>query len=92
MQDRKEQIKNNKKIIKLALAKTIKELRGEKSQFLFGSENDISVDIISKCERGLKDPQLTTLYKIAEAFDLTFPAFAAELDKNLPCHVSLIDK
>ena len=88
----KKALAQKKKIILMALAKTLKDLRGAKSQFMFSSENDICIDIISKCERSLKDPQLTTLYKIAEGFNMSFPEFAAEIDKNIPSNFSLIDK
>ncbi len=91
MQDKKD-IKENKKILLNALAKTIKELRGEQTQFQFATENDISTDIISKCERGLKDPQFTTLYKIAEGFDLNFAEFALKIQQNIPQGINLIEK
>ena len=61
---------DNKKLILKSLAKHTKELRGEQSQFMLCSENDISCSIISTIERAKKDPQLTTIFKIAEAFDM----------------------
>lgn len=81
-----------KKIVLNALAKTVAELRGSKSRFMFASENDISTSIISTIERGLKDPQLTTLIKIAEACDVSLVDFSAKLLKNLPKDFSMIDK
>ena len=70
---------DKKKLIMNALAEVVKQRRGSKSQFIFASENDISTSIISNIERGLKDPQLTTIFKIAEAC-------------NMPCNkfISLI--
>lgn len=47
--------KNKKQILKL-LGKHARELRGERSQFILASENDISVSIISTIERAMKDP------------------------------------
>ncbi len=91
MQD-KEELKRKKKIILEALAKTLKELRGEQSQFMFSSENDIGIDIVSKSERGIKDPQLTTLYRIAEAFELTFSELAHKIEQNLPDGFFIIEK
>ena len=84
--------KNKKEIIKQALAELVKELRGNKSQFLFASENDISTSIISNIERGLKDPQLTTLFKLAEAFGLSFDEFIKLLINKLPKDFYLIEK
>ena len=81
-----------KKILLDALAKTVKELRGKKSRFMFASENDISTSIISTVERGIKDPQLTTLYKIAEACNISLIDFVVKLSENLPKNFSLIDK
>ena len=85
-------LKNKKDIIKQALAELVKELRGNKSQFLFASENDISTSIISNIERGLKDPQLTTLFKIAEAFDLPCDEFIKLLINKLTNDFYLIEK
>ena len=85
-------MQDNKKVILKALAKTMKTLRGKQSQFIMASENDISISIISTAERGLKDPQLTTLYKIAEAYGMSLSNFIKELEKNLPENFSLIDK
>lgn len=85
-------MQDKKKNILLALAKTLKKLRGKKSQFMFSSENDISISIISMIERGLKDPQLTTLFKLAEACDIKLSDFIKEIEKDLPKNFSLIEK
>lgn len=91
MKDKKE-IAKKKKIILTALAKTIKELRGKQSQFKFCSENDIPIDIISKSERGMKDPQLTTIFKMAEAFSLSPEEFVAKISSKLPENFYLIER
>ena len=86
------QDKNNKKrTILNALALTMKELRGNKSQFIFSSENDISTSIISCAERGLKDPQLTTLFKLAEAYNISIDDFMKLIIDKLPDNFSLIE-
>ena len=82
----------NKKILLNALAETMKELRGEKSQFILASENDISISIISQAERALKDPQLTTLFKLAEAYNIDLDVFMKTIIKKLPKGFSLIEK
>ncbi len=81
-----------KKIILKALAKVVKELRGEKSQFMFCSENDISTSIISTIEHAKKDPQMTTLFKLAEAFDMTASQFMKLIQDELPKDFYLIEK
>ncbi len=83
---------SKKKIILNALARTVKKLRGTKSQFMFASENDISTSIISTIERGLKDPQLTTIFKLSEAFDLDICEFIKLIKEELPDDFYLIDK
>ena len=83
---------DRKKIIMYALAELLKELRGSKSQFMFASESDISTSIISNIERGLKDPQLTTVFKIAEACNISCDEFVKLLIKKLPKDFSLIEK
>ena len=80
-----------KKILKI-LAKRTKKLRGEKSQFMLCSENDISCSIISTIERAMKDPQLTTVFKLAEAFDMKASEFIKLIEDDLPKNFSLIEK
>ena len=87
------QVKNSKKQLVLdALAKVVKELRGSKSQFMLASDNDISVSIISMVERGLKDPQFTTLLKLSEALNIEPVEFLNKIICNLPDNFSMIDK
>lgn len=86
------QYEEKKKIICLALANVVKNLRGRKSQFMFASENDFSTSIISTVERGLKDPQLTTIFKMAEAFNLKGSEFLELIEKELPNNFTLIEK
>ncbi len=82
----------NKQLILEALGKLTKKLRGEKSQFMFCSENDISTSIVSTIERFLKDPQLTTVFKLAEAFDMKPSNFIKLIEEELPENFSLIEK
>lgn len=86
------QVDKKKQMILKALAKKVKELRGEQSQFMLASKNDISGSIISTVERGIKDPQTTTLFKIAEAFNMKTWQFVKLFEDELPKDFSLIDK
>lgn len=81
-----------KTIILNAIAKTVKKLRGDKSQFMLGAEFDIASSIISDLERGVKDPQLTTLMKFACAFGLKISEFMAEFEKELPTDFLVCDE
>ncbi len=83
--------KNKKQILKL-LGKHARELRGERSQFILASENDISVSIISTIERAMKDPQLTTVFKLAEALNIKPSEFVKLIENDLPKNFSMIDK
>ena len=87
-----EKISEKKQLIINALALTLKELRKGKSQFLFSSENDISISIISMIERGLKDPQLTTIFKLAEACNISPVTFISKIVEKLPQDFYLIEK
>lgn len=86
------QINENKQKILEALAVITKELRRDKSQFLLSFENDISVSILSTIERGLKDPQLTTIFKLAEALEIKPHEFIKLIEEKLPSDFSMIDK
>lgn len=70
----------------------LRELREPQSQFMFGSENDISVSIVNTVERGIKDPQLTTVFKIAEALDMPASKFIKMIEDRLPEDFYLIEK
>lgn len=86
------QINENKQKILEALAVITKELRRDKSQFLLSCENAISVSILSTIERGLKDPQLTTIFKLAEALEIKPHEFIKLIEEKLPSDFSMIDK
>lgn len=86
------QVEKKKQMILKTLARKVRELKGEQSQFMLASENDISGSIISTVERGLKDPQTTTLFKLAEAFNMKTWQFVKLIEDELPNDFSLIDK
>ena len=83
---------DNKQILLNSLAKCTQELRGDKSQFILASEYEISTSIISTIERGLKDPQLTTVFKLAEALNIEPYEFIKRIQDGLPKDFSLTDK
>lgn len=86
------QIEKRKKLIMKILGENIQRLRGDKSQFILSSENDISCSIISTVERGLKDPLFTTLFKIAEALNIKASELVKLVENELPKNFSMIDK
>lgn len=83
---------DNKQLLLNSLAKCTQELRGDKSQFILASEYEISTSIINTIERGLKDPQLTTVFKLAEALNIEPYEFIKRIQDGLPKDFSLTDK
>ncbi len=86
------QIDEKKQKILNSLAKIIKKLRGRQSQFMLASENDISTSIISTVERALKDPQMTTFFKLAEALNIKPYKLMKMIEDDLPDDFTLIDR
>ena len=87
----KEKINKNKMVLCRALAVVFSELKKGKSNYIFGAEYDISTSLLNHLERGIKDPQLTTIFKLSEAFDLKASDFVRKLEMNLPSDFSLIE-
>lgn len=81
-----------KKIIKQALSKVVIKIRGNKSNFILGSENDISTSILSEIVNCKKDPQLTTIFRLAEAFNISASEFVKMIDDELPKDFYFIEK
>ena len=81
-----------KKVICKALASAVKRLRGKKSQFILGAEYDIPSSVISDIERAVKDPQLTTIFKLATAFNMSVSMFLSEIEKELPKGFSISEE
>ncbi len=90
MQDKKNEQKKNK--LKKLLGKKVKELRTQKSQTMFAYESGISSSIVSPLERGIKDPQFTTLWKLAEALNMPLSEFIKLIEQELPDNWHLLEK
>lgn len=54
-------------------------------------EYDISNSSISMLEKGKRDVQITTLWKLANAFGMTFSERASLIESKLPKDFNLID-
>lgn len=59
--------------IKVHFGKVIRQLRVERgdSQYVVGYHCDLERAYISRLERGISDPSLTTIFKISAYFGLT---------------------
>ena len=82
-----------KEILIKTIGKFVKEKRTslQKGVLLMSYEFDISNSSISKLESGERDVQITTLWKIANAFGMKFSDFIIEIEKRLPEDFKLID-
>ncbi|MDD3593068.1 MAG: helix-turn-helix transcriptional regulator [Candidatus Gastranaerophilales bacterium] len=83
-----------KEILLRTVGKIIKEKRKQKGKgiLLLAYEYDIPSSSLDKVEKGLRDPQLTTLWRIANALDMTFGEFIATLEQKLPKDFQLIEE
>lgn len=68
-----------------------KRLKQNKGILLFSYEYDISNSSIALLEKGKRDVQITTLWKLANAFGMSFSEFAKEIENRLPKGFKLID-
>lgn len=68
-----------------------KRINQNKGILLFSYEYDISNSSIALLEKGQRDVQVTTLWKLANAFGMSFSEFALEVEKRLPDGFKLID-
>lgn len=90
-------VKKNSDPRKEALLKVIGEIIKEKRQaqnkgiLLFSYEYDISNSSIALLEKGKRDVQITTLWKLANAFGMTFSEFIKEVESRLESDFKLID-
>lgn len=68
-----------------------KRLQKEKGILLLGYEYDVSGSSIMHLERGERDVQVTTLWKLANAFGMSFSEFVKEVETRLPEGFKMID-
>lgn len=80
-----------KKLICKVAGQALKMLRGEKSLYMLSAEYEISTSLLSSLERGLKDPQLTTVFKLSEALGIKASDFIKIIEQELPNGFSLIE-
>ena len=80
------EIEKNKKILLKAIGKIVFNKRKELNKGInkFSFEYDIGNGLLSRLERGDTDTQITTLWKLANAFNLKFSDLALLIEKELP--------
>jgi len=85
------QQEDKKKLICALAGNALKKLRNGKSQYMLSAEYEISTSLLNNLERGLKDPQLTTIFKLSEALGVKASEFVKIIEENLPEDFSLIE-
>jgi len=82
-----------KEILIRAIGNLVKEKRKElnKGILLLSYEYDIPNTSLAKLEKGERDVQISTLWKLSEALGMTFPEFVSEVQKQLPKNFKLTE-
>ena len=91
---RKKNVNNLKKEILLkAVGEVINSRRTAKNKgiLLLSYEYDLPSNSLERIEKGLRDPQLTTLWKIVNALDMDFIEFIETVNRKLPEGFKLTD-
>lgn len=68
-----------------------KRIATNKGILLHSYEFDLSSSSLERLEKGLRDPQITTLWKIVNSLDMSFIEFIQHLNKKLPKDFKMTD-
>lgn len=82
---------DKKELLLNTLAHVIKDKRGKLSLNQLAMESDISKSILSMIEKGKRDVQLTTFFKLAEALYLKPSELLLEIQNELGEDFSFIE-
>lgn len=85
--------KTQKQLLQENLASIVKKyrLKNKKSMYALANEIDMTRTMWGDLERAIKDPQLSTLWRIAEALELPLSQLIIELEQALGDDFTLID-
>lgn len=85
---------SNKQILQNVLAKRIKDLRVKqgKSISLISNEVGLAKSLWSDTEKGIKDPQFSTMWRIAEALDIPLSQLIKDVELAVQNKVSFIEE
>ena len=86
-------IEASKKILLTTIGRIIHRKRTNLSKGInkFSFEYDIGNGLLSRLEKGKTDTQITTLWKLANAFDMKFSDLALEIEKELPLNFNFYE-
>lgn len=93
MDENNKTVNQKKKILLKTIGKIVKEKRQKlnKGILLFSYEYDIPNSSLAQLEKGNRDVQITTLWKLAEALGMSFPEFVSEIERCLPKNFKLTE-
>lgn len=86
-------MQDQKKKLQIILADIIKEyrLKQHKSISLIANEINLSKSIWSDLEKGIKDPQISTLWRIAEALNISLSQIIKKLEIKAKDNINFIE-
>lgn len=91
MQEEDYKRRKNKKILN-TLGSVTKGLRGNKKISLIAYESELPRSVIYYIEQATKDPQLTTIWRLAEGLNLKPSEFIKMIEENMPSDWSILDE
>lgn len=79
-------LEKKKSILQVAIGKVILKKRTELGKGInkFSFEYDIGNGLLSRLENGKSDIKISTLWKLANAFDIKFSDLAMQIEEELP--------
>ncbi len=82
-----------KQKLRNAVSKAVKRLRLSQNKSISGISAEIMMtkSLWADLEKGKKDPQLSTVWRIAEALNIPIEKFISEIKKELDSDFTLID-
>ena len=86
-------MKNRKKFLLQAVAKVVKNhrLQQKKSLSQISAEIMMTKSLWNDLEKGIKDPQLSTLWRVSEALDIPLEQLIADIKNELGSNFTLVD-
>ena len=91
MQENKNKVIKNKKVREV-LSLVLKELKGNKKISEIAYESELSRSVIYYIEKAKKDPQLTTLWRLAEGFGMKPSKFVKLIENKMPDNWTILEE
>mgnify|MGYP003301179751 CR=1 FL=1 len=86
MNKKENDMEKNKEILLKVIGKVVNQQRKQlnKGINLFSYEYDIGNGLLSRLENGTSDTKITTMWKLANAFNIKFSDLAKLIEQELP--------